>query len=163
MERVFCTSSIEMSIPSAISEGVGSRPSSWSSAEVQRAGAVERHAHDAALLRQRLEDGLADPPDGVGDELDALGLVELVRGPDQAEVALVDQVGERDALVLVLLGDRHHEAQVAADQLVQRFLVVDADELGEPDLLFLRDQRIAADLPQVLVERPFIERGPPLA
>jgi len=33
MERVFCTSSIEMSMPSAISEGVGSRPSSWSSAE----------------------------------------------------------------------------------------------------------------------------------
>ena len=33
MERVFCTSSIEMSIPSAISDGVGSRPSSWSRAE----------------------------------------------------------------------------------------------------------------------------------
>ena len=34
MERVFCTSSIVMSIPSAISAGVGSRPSSWSSIEL---------------------------------------------------------------------------------------------------------------------------------
>jgi hypothetical protein len=55
-----------MSIPSAISEGVGSRPSSWSRGRgaladaVERARAVERHAHDAALLGQRLQDGLAD-------------------------------------------------------------------------------------------------------
>ena len=91
---------------------------------VQRAGAVERHAHDARLLGQRLEDRLPDPPHGVGDELDALGLVELVGGADEAEVALVDQVGERDALVLVLLGDRDDEAQVRAHELVERFLLV---------------------------------------
>ena len=94
-------------------------------------GAVERHAHDAALLGQRLEDRLADPPHGVRDELDALRLVELVRRADQAEVALVDQVGERDALVLILLGDRDDEAQVAAHQLVERLVVARADALRE--------------------------------
>src|SRR5213079_2802793 len=59
---------------------------------VQRAGPVQRHPHDARLLGPRLENRLPDPPDRIGDELDALGLVELVGGADQAKVALVDQV-----------------------------------------------------------------------
>src|SRR5690606_10325594 len=57
---------------------------------VEGAGAVEGDADDAALLREGLEDGLADPPHGVGDELDALGLVELPGGADETEVPLVD-------------------------------------------------------------------------
>ena len=113
---------------------------------VQRAGAVQRHPHDAALLGQRLEDRLPDPPHGVRDELDALGLVELVGRADQAEVALVDQVGERHALVLILLGDRHDEAEVAADQLVECFLFPDANPLRQVDLFLLRYQRVLADL-----------------
>jgi hypothetical protein len=123
---------------------------------VEGPGAVERHADDAALLGERLQDRLADPPDGVGDELDPLGLVELVGRADQAEVALVDQVRERDALVLVLLGDRDDEAQVGAHERVERLLVVGADALGEAHLLLARDQRIDADVAQVLVERPFL-------
>src|SRR5687768_10607029 len=78
---------------------------------VESAGAVERHPHDAALLGQRLEDRLADPPHGVADELDALRLVELMGRPDQTEVSLVDEVRERYALVLVLLRDGDDEAQ----------------------------------------------------
>jgi len=71
MDSVFATSSSEMSIPSAISSTVGSRPSSCrSEAEsladaVQRARPVQRNAHDARLLGQRLENRLPDPPDGV--------------------------------------------------------------------------------------------------
>src|SRR5690554_356844 len=89
---------------------------------VERAGAVERDAYDAALFRERLEYGLPDPPHGVGDELDALGLVEFPGGPDEAEVALIDEVAERDALVLVLLGDADDEPQVGANEFVEGFL-----------------------------------------
>ena len=130
---------------------------------VERPRAVERHPHDAALLGQRLEDGLPDPPDRVGDELDALGLVELVRRADEAEVALVDQVGQRHALVLILLGHGDDEAEVAAHELVQRLAVAGADALGEIHFLFLRDQRILADLAEILVQRSFIERRAPPA
>src|SRR5207248_8281407 len=35
---------------------------------VQRARPVQRHAHDARLLGERLEDGLPDPPDGRSEE-----------------------------------------------------------------------------------------------
>src|SRR2546421_6685870 len=126
---------------------------------MQRPGAVERHAHDARLLGERLEDRLADPPHGVGDELDAFGLVELVGRPDQAEVALVDQIREGDALVLVFLGYGDDEPEVGADELVQRLFVAALDALGQRDLFLARDQGILADLAQVLIERSFVERG----
>jgi len=126
---------------------------------VQRARPVQRDAHDARLLGERLQDRLADPPDGVRDELDALGLVELVGGPDQAEVALVDQVRERYSLVLVFLGHGDDEPEVGAHQLVQRLRVALLDPLGQRHLFLAGDQRILADLPQVLVERSLVERG----
>jgi hypothetical protein len=47
-----------------------------------------------------------------------------VRGANEAEVALVDQVGKRHALVLVLLRDRDDEAEIGAHERVERFLVV---------------------------------------
>src|SRR4051794_16459227 len=130
---------------------------------MQRPGSIQRHPDDPALLGQRLQNGLANPPDRVRDELDALGLVELVGGPDQTEVALVDQVGQGHALVLVLLGHRHDEAEVAADQLVERLAISDPDTLRKADFFFLRDQRVLADFPKVLVQRAFIERRCSLA
>jgi hypothetical protein len=43
--------------------------------------------------------------------------VETFGGFDQADVALVDQVGQTKPLVLVLFGDRHDEAQVGTGHL----------------------------------------------
>src|SRR5439155_1526883 len=111
------------------------------------------------LLGERLEDRLTDPPHGIGDELDPLGLVELVGRPDQPEVALVDQIREGDALVLVFLGDGDDEPEVGADQLVQRLLVLRLDALGQRDLFLARNQRILADLAEVLIQRSLVERG----
>ena len=76
----------------------------------------------------------------------------------EAEVALVDQVGERHALILILLRDRDDEAKVGAHQLVERFLVAGADVLRQPHFFIARDQRIRADIPQVLIERAFLVR-----
>src|SRR5690606_2886229 len=121
-----------------------------------RAGAVERDTDDPALLGQRLENGLADPPDRIGYELDPLGLVEFVGSADQAEVALVDEVAKCDALVLVLLGYGDDEAEVGADELVERFLIADADGLGQLHLVLAVEQRVRADLLEVLIEGALI-------
>ena len=56
---------------------------------------VDRDADRAGLVGDGAGDGLADPPRGVGGELEALGVVELLDRPHQAEVALLDQVEER--------------------------------------------------------------------
>lgn len=123
---------------------------------MQLAGAVERYPHDPRLLGQRLKDRLADPPDRIGDEVDPLALVELVGRADEPEVPLVDQVGEGDTLVLVLLGDGDDEAEVAADEGVEGVLIAAANALRKRDFIRLGDQGIPADVAQVDVQRALV-------
>ena len=66
---------------------------------------VHRDADRAGLVGDRAGDRLADPPRGVRRELEALGVVELVDRPHQAEVALLDEVEELHAPTAVALGD----------------------------------------------------------
>ena len=77
---------------------------------------VDGDAHRPRLVGDGAGDGLADPPGGVGGELEALGVVELLDRPHQAEVALLDEVEELHAAADVALGDRHDQAKVGLDQ-----------------------------------------------
>src|SRR5205807_2482314 len=61
-------------------------------------------------------DGLADPPGGVGGELEALAPVEHLDGVHQAQIALLDEVEEQQARRLVLLGDRDDQTKVGLDE-----------------------------------------------
>ena len=88
---------------------------------------VHRDADGAGLVGHGAGDGLTDPPRGVGGELVALGVVELLDRADQAEVALLDQVQERHAAAGVALGQRDDEAQVGLEQVVLRAVAVAAD------------------------------------
>ena len=84
---------------------------------VDRLDHVDGDADGAGLVGDGPGDGLADPPRGVGRELEALGVVELLDRPHEAEVALLDEVEEEQAPAHVALGDRHDEAQVGLDEL----------------------------------------------
>ena len=75
---------------------------------------VQRQTDDPGLLGQSLEYRLAYPPHGVGYELEAAGLVELLGGLDKAQVALVDQVGKAQSLILVLFRNRNDEAEIVS-------------------------------------------------
>src|SRR5215212_611357 len=55
---------------------------------------VDRDADRARLVSERAGDRLADPPRRVGGELEALAVVELLRGAYQAERALLDEIQE---------------------------------------------------------------------
>src|SRR5271155_2420709 len=61
-------------------------------------------------------DRLADPPSGVGRELEALPPVKLLHGVHQAEVALLDEVQKGEPGRLVLLGYGHDQSQVGLDE-----------------------------------------------
>src|SRR5581483_57682 len=111
---------------------------------------VDRDPDRPGFVRERAGDGLPDPPGRVGRELEALAVVELLRGADQAERPLLDQVEERQALVAVVLGDRDDESQVGLDHLLLGVEVATLDALGQVDLL-LRGQQ--ADLADVLEEQ----------
>ena len=78
---------------------------------------MHRQADGAALVGDGAGDRLTDPPGGVRRELVALFVVELFSGTDEAEAAFLNQVLEAQAPVHVLLGDRHHQAQVGLHHL----------------------------------------------
>ncbi len=85
---------------------------------------VHRDADRAALVGHGAGDRLANPPGGVGAELEPAAIFELIDRPHQARVPLLDQVQEAQAAVAVLLGDRNHQAQVAFGQSALGFLVL---------------------------------------
>src|SRR6266540_2018289 len=78
---------------------------------------VDRDADGPRLVRDGARDGLADPPRGVGRELVAALVLELVDRLHEADVPLLDEVEELQAAVRVLLRDRHDEPQIRLDEL----------------------------------------------
>ena len=85
---------------------------------------LNREPHGAAAVGDPAADGLADPPGGVGGELEPLAPVELLDGVHQAQVAFLDQVQEGQPGGLVLLSDGHHQAQVGLDERLGRLVAV---------------------------------------
>ena len=82
---------------------------------VELFGDVHRQADRAALGGDGAGDSLADPPVGVGAEAEAAGGVVLLNAAFQAQGALLHQIKQLHAAVLILLGNRHHQAQVGLD------------------------------------------------
>src|SRR5260221_5132594 len=79
---------------------------------------VHGDADGSCLIRNAAADRLPDPPGGVGGELVAAAILELVDRLHQADIAFLDQVEELQAAVDVFLGDRDDEAQVRLHHLL---------------------------------------------
>jgi hypothetical protein len=114
---------------------------------------VHRDADGARLVGDGARDGLADPPRGVGGELEAAGVVELHDRAHEPEVALLDEVEHRHPAAVVAARDRDDQAKVRRGQPVAGSFVAGLDALGERDLLARVQQGHAADLAQVHADR----------
>ena len=79
---------------------------------------VRRQPNVPTLLGHRSGDRLANPPRGVGGELEAAGVVELLDRFHEADVPALDGIGQRHAGAHEALGDAHDESQVAGDELL---------------------------------------------
>jgi hypothetical protein len=77
-------------------------------------------------------DRLADPPGGIGRELEAAPELEAIDRLHQADVAFLDEVQQRQTPVGVALRDRDDQPQVGLEQLA---LGVADPLLVVPDLL----------------------------
>ena len=114
---------------------------------------VHRDPDRARLVGDRPRDGLADPPGGVGRELVAAPVVELLDRADQPERALLDQVEERQPAAEVALRDRDDQAQVRLDHLLLGDHVAALDALGQADLFVGGEQVHPPDRAQVEPQR----------
>src|SRR5918997_55451 len=73
---------------------------------------VDGNPDRSSLVGYGPGDGLTDPPRRVGRELEALAVVELLYGPHQPDVALLDQIEQRDSPSGILLRYRDDEPEV---------------------------------------------------
>jgi hypothetical protein len=78
---------------------------------------VHRQANRPSGVGDAAGNGLADPPGGVGRELEALAPVELLHRVHQTEVALLDEVEQGQTGRLVLLGNGDHQSKVGLDKV----------------------------------------------
>src|SRR5918995_2757615 len=113
---------------------------------------VGGQADGAGMIGDGAGHALPDPPRRVRREaIPHLG-VELLDGPYQAGVPLLDQILERHAPPPVLLGDRDHEPQVRLDELLTGPHVPPTGPPGESLLLAGVEQPATAYLAQVLCQ-----------
>src|SRR3712207_5519361 len=109
----------------------------------------------SALIRHGPADRLPDPPDSISGEAVAKLRIELFNRPEQAQVALLDEVLEGETHPPVILGHRDHQSEVALYQLFARPLVSGASASGEGDLLLVGQELAPPDLRQVACEEPW--------
>ena len=122
---------------------------------VERTHLVQRQAHDTALLGNSLQNGLTNPPHSIADELKAARLVELLSSLNQSNVSFVNQVGQCQALMLVLLGHGNYETQVSGNEFVLRTFALWAalsDFLCQFYFLVNTNQRCTSNFYQILVQ-----------
>ena len=91
---------------------------------------MHRDADGAALVGHRPGDRLANPPGGVGAELEAAAILELIDRPHQAGVAFLDQIEEAESPVAVLLGDGDHQSQVSFGEASLGFLILGCESVS---------------------------------
>ena len=96
---------------------------------VVRVEHVHRDADRAALVGERAADRVTDPPRRVGREAVAARVIEALDRLHQADVALLDQVDQRQATAVVAARDRDHEAQVRLDEAVLRVVLAHVGRL----------------------------------
>src|SRR5918993_3986239 len=106
-----------------------------------------------SFVGYRPGDGLTDPPRRVRRELESLAVVELLYGPHQPDVALLDQIEQRDAPSRVLLGYGDDEPEVGLGEVGFGPPVAALYAPREVGLLSLREKGSLADLVQVHLDR----------
>ena len=77
-------------------------------------------ADGARLIGDGTGDRLADPPGGIGTELVATAIFELIHRLHQADIAFLDQIQELQAAIGVFFGDGDNKAQIGLDHFLLR-------------------------------------------
>jgi len=97
-------------------------------------------------------DRLTNPPDRVRNKLHATIGIEFPGGGHQTEVTLADEIDQRHAPILELLGYRNHEPHIVASQPFLGSHVALERLAGKLHLLLTIEEGDPTDLVQVEVE-----------
>lgn len=108
-----------------------------------------RQTDRLALAGQHAADGLADPVNGIGRQFAATVRVESVHRLHRSDIALGDEILNRQATAHIAVGDPHHEPEVDVDHALAGRAVTRSHALRKLILLFRRQQGDAGDLVEI--------------
>ena len=110
---------------------------------------MDRKPDQPALVGDGPGDGLGDPPGRIGGETAAAGGIKLFHCLHEAEIPLLDQVGERDAAADIVPRDRDHETQIRVDHGLTGGRVAVGNAGRKREFLLRAEEGIAADLTEI--------------
>ena len=117
---------------------------------------VDGNSDGPDLTLNGADDALSNPPARIGGELEASGPVEFLDGLHQTQVSFLDQVGEGQAAVGVLLGDTHHESEIGSGEDLFGELGIGpvlSDFPCDLDFIFSGEQRDLSHALQILIQK----------
>src|SRR5213082_3741785 len=106
-------------------------------------------ANRLRLIGERAFDRLLDPPRGVGGKFSTLRRIEALDGFHQADVALRNQIEQRQSKIRIIVRDLNDQTQIRTNHQGASFLVAALNFSGELNLLLWSEQRNLPDLAQV--------------
>jgi hypothetical protein len=104
------------------------------------------------MVDQETPNRLLNPVTGVGGEPAVSAAVEALDGTHQAEVALGDEILQRQPATLISPRNIDHEAEVSPDQVIAGVGITGCDPIGQVALVLNRKQRGLADVAQIGLE-----------
>ena len=107
------------------------------------------NADGSGVVGNGAGDGLPDPPRRVGGEFIALGIVKFPDRLDEAKIALLNKVEQRQATADIALRDGYDKAQIRLDHRIVRRFIALGEAFGDLRLLLARQERDLADLLEV--------------
>ena len=110
---------------------------------------MNRQTDGSRLVHDGAFDGLADPPGCIGRETEPPLRIEFFHGANQAEVALLDQIEQRETTVDVTPSDLHDQAQVALDHAFAPGRIALLRQTREVHFLFGSEQGRETDFVEV--------------
>ena len=115
---------------------------------------VGRDTHRPHLFKKGFLDRLADPPNGIGNELDILVHVKTLGCLVKTDIAFINQIQQGQSSPLVLAGDRDHKAKVTPNEPLEgrftnflRFAGPDNRQQGL--FLLLRKSRVTIQVAKI--------------
>lgn len=84
---------------------------------------MDRQTDGPGLIHDGAFDGLSDPLGGIGGKAETAIRIEFFNGPDQAQVALFNEIQQGQSTIEITAGNLDHQTQIAFDHDLAGFFI----------------------------------------
>src|SRR5687767_7480439 len=110
---------------------------------------MHRQTNSARLIHDAAFDVLPYPPGRVCGETKTAFGIEFIQSVHHPHIAFLDEIQQSDTVIRIVLGDTHHEPQVALDHSLSGIEVVLPDATGEFRFFLSAQQSMMTDFLEI--------------